>query len=187
MSGNASPKPTNTTCSGGLSPGYWMQPQHSPNWGQVPAVFPQFNGTIVDCSTSLNLQKVAFTDITNQGTTLQSVFTGWAPIGTYQGPVSMWWVINAPNDAMFGGPSGVGQLLRHLSAAWLNAGYFRTSSAQYPLTQAQVVDMWKQLSTTGTYCPMQTCSKPWSAADVINYISGMYDINSPVQNLCNQH
>lgn len=183
MSGNTSPRPgTGSTCSGGLSPGYWVQPQHSPNWSTAGGVFPQVNGTVVSCSTGL--AKVAFTDITNQGTTLQSVFTGWSPVG-YVGNVSMWWVINAPNDAIFGGAGGVGQLLRHLSCAWLNAGYFQTSAAKYPMTKAQVVEMWLQLKSTGAYCPGSlTCSKPWSAADVIAYISNMYDVNAPVDNLC---
>lgn len=183
MSGNTSPRPgTGSTCSGGLSPGYWVQPQHSPNWSTAGGVFPQVNGTVVTCTTGLN--KVAFTDITSQGTTLQSVFTGWAPVG-YLGNVSMWWVINAPNDAIFGGAGGVGQLLRHLSCAWLNAGYFQTAAAKYPMTKAQVVDMWLQLKSTGSYCPGGlTCSKPWSAADVIAYISNMYDVNAPVDNLC---
>lgn len=184
MSGNTSPRPGNgSTCSGGLSPGYWVQPQHSPNWVTAGGVFPQFNGTVVTCTTSLN--QVAFTDITNQGTTLQSVFTGWTPKGSYQGPVSMWWVINAPNDAMFGGPGGMGQLLRALSCAWLNAGYFSGSSALYPLTKTQVVDMWVQLNTKGSYCPgTMTCAHPWSASQVVSYIEGMYDVNAPVDNLC---
>ncbi|CAM3929884.1 hypothetical protein [Roseateles saccharophilus] len=184
MSGNTSPRPgTGTTCSGGLSPGYWVQPQHSPNWVTAGGVFPQFDGAVVTCTTSLN--KVGFTDITNQGTTLQSVFTGWTPQGSYQGPVSMWWVIDSPNDTMFGGPGGIGQLLRALSCAWLNAGYFQSSSAKYPLTKAQVVDMWVQLSTKGGYCPgTLTCTKPWSASQVVSYIEGMYDQNAPVDNLC---
>lgn len=184
MSGNTSPRAGNgTTCSGGLSPGYWVQPQHSPNWTTAGGVFPQFNGNIVTCSS--NLTAVAFSDITNQGTTIQSIFSGWTSKSAYKGAVSIWWVINAPNDAMFGGPGGVGQLLRHLSCAWLNAGYFQGSSAKYPLTKAQVVDMWVQLSTKGSYCPTTlTCTKPWSATDVINYISGMYDVNAPVDNLC---
>jgi len=184
MSGNTSPRPgTGTTCSGGLSPGYWVQPQHSPNWQTAGGVFPQFNGTIVTCTTSLN--QVSFTDITNQGTTLQSVFTGWTPKGSYQGSVSMWWVINSPNDPMFGGPGGIGQLLRHLSCAWLNAGYFQGSAAKYPRTQAQVVDMWVQLNTKGSYCPGSlSCTKPWTASDVLTYIQNMYDTNAPVDNLC---
>lgn len=184
MSGNTSPRPgTGTTCSGGLSPGYWVQPQHSPNWQTAGAVFPQFNGTIVTCTTSLN--QVSFADISNQGTTIQSLFTGWTPIGTYQGDVSLWWVIKSPNDAMFGGPGGLGQLLRHLSCAWLNAGYFQGSAAKYPLTKAQVVDMWGQLRSKGTYCPGSlSCIQPWTASDVIRYIENMYDTNAPVDNLC---
>lgn len=184
MSGNTSPRPgTGTTCSGGLSPGYWKQPQHSPNWTVAGGVFPQFDGTLVTCTTNLN--KVGFADITNQGTTLQSLFAGWAPVGSYQGPVSIWWVIDSPNDLMFGGAGGIGQLLRMLSCAWLNAGYFKSSSAKYPMTQAQVIDMWVQLHSKGSYCPgVMTCAKPWLAADVIAYIEGMFDVNAPVDNLC---
>jgi hypothetical protein len=184
MSGNTSPRPGNgSTCSGGLSPGYWVQPQHSPNWLTAGGVFPQFSGELVTCTTSLT--SVAFTDITNQGTTIQSIFPGWTSLSAYKGNVSIWWAINAPNDAMFGGAGGVGQLLRHLSCAWLNAGYFKSSSAYYPLTKAQVVDMWNQLNTKGTYCPGTiTCSKPWTKADVVSYIDGMYDVNAPVDNLC---
>jgi hypothetical protein len=184
MSGNTSPRPgTGITCSGGRSPGYWVQPQHSPNWVVAGGVFPQFSGQVVACTSSLN--KVAFTDISTQGTTIQSIFTGWSPAVVGVGNVSIWWAINDPNDAMFGGPGGVGQLLRHLSCAWLNAGYFKSDSAKYPLTQEQVVDMWLKLKSTGTYCPGSlSCTKPWTASEVITYISNMYDINSPVDNLC---
>ncbi|MDE2398651.1 MAG: hypothetical protein KGM91_24720, partial [Burkholderiales bacterium] len=185
MSGNTSPRPGNgTTCSGGLSPGYWVQPQHSLAWPPAGGVFPTFSTPISACSTG-SLNSVAFTDITNPGTVLQTVFTGWAPVGT-TASVSMWWVMQSPNDAMFGGPGGIGQLLRHLSAAWLSAGYYQGSTAKYPLTQAQVVDMWVQLHATGVYCPqsMKTpgggcASTAWTASQVISYISGMYDINAP--------
>lgn len=183
MSGNTSPRPgAGTTCSGGLSPGYWVQPQHAPNWSVAGGVFPAVNGDVVTCATGL--AKVAFADISTQGTVLQNVFPGWQPVG-YVGNVSMWWVLNAPNDAIFGGAGGVGQLLRHLSAAWLNAGYFQTAAAKYPMTKSQVVEMWLQLKSKGSYCPGSlTCSKPWSASEVIAYISGMYDVNAPVDNLC---
>jgi hypothetical protein len=186
MSGNTSPRPASSTvCSGGRSPGFWVQPQHSPYWAPAGATFPQVNGNIVTCSTAL--QKVVFTDITNQGTSLQSVFPGWTCKTQYQGSVSLWWVLNAPNDAIFGGAAGSGQLLRHLTAAWLNAGYFTSNSTRYPMTKAQVVDMWTQLSKTGMYCPgSMKCSKPWSPAEVIAYISGMYDDNAAVDNLCKQ-
>ena len=188
MSGNTSPRPgTGTTCSGGLSPGYWVQPQHAGNWTTAGGVFPSFNGIVVSCTTTLSQVKNA--DIVTPGTTIQSIFSNWVPIGIANTPISMWYVIYNPNDAMFGGPGSMGQLLRHLSCAWLNAGYFSSSSALYPITKAQVQDMWQQLRNTGSYCPgsLPNCSKPWSAADVINYIEGMYDINSPVANLCIQH
>jgi hypothetical protein len=138
---------------------------------------------VVTCST--NLSQIKYADISQPGTTLQSLFPSWAPIGV-SGPVSIWYAIYNPNDPMFGGPGGIGQLLRHLSCAWLNAGYFTGSTAQYPLTQAQVMDIWNQLSTKGTYCPpsLTSCAHPWTASDVINYISGMYDTNAPVDNLC---
>lgn len=183
MSGNTSPRPAGSTvCSGGRSPGFWVQPQHSPNWVPAGATFPQIKGAVVTCTTGLN--KVVFADITNQGTTLQSVFTNWTP-KSYVGGVSLWWVLNAPNDAIFGGAGGTGQLLRHLTAAWLNAGYFTSASSAYPMTKAQVVDMWVQLNRNGVYCPgSMKCSKPWSPAEVIAYIQGMYDDNAAVDNLC---
>jgi hypothetical protein len=188
MSGQHSQPPNSgSTCSGGLSPGYWVQPQHSPTWSFVPATFPQINGQLVTCDTT-SLQKVQFSDITNQGTTLQSIFPAWQPIPSSIGSVSMWWVIESPNDAIFGGPGGIGQLLRALSCAWLTAGYFKTSAAQFPVPQSQVIDMWKQLSTTGSYCPpsLLGCGNPWSPSQVISYFEGMYDVNAPVPNYCKQ-
>lgn len=187
MSGNTSPRPgTGTTCSGGLSPGYWVQPIHAGSWTTAGGVFPSFSGVVVTCST--NLSQVKNADITSPGTTIQSIFSSWVPIGIANNPISIWYVIYNPNDAMFGGPGSIGQLLRALSCAWLNAGYFTGSSALYPITKAQVQDMWQQLTNTGGYCPgsLPNCSKPWSPTDVINYIEGMYDINAPVTNLCMQ-
>ena len=65
---------------------------------------------------------------------------------------------------------GKGQLLRHLACAYLNAG----ANQGYPITTTQVIAMWNAVRSGGTYCPTgsSTCM---TAADIINYISGMYD------------
>jgi len=72
--------------------------------------------------------------------------------------------------------------MRHLSAAWLNAGLFTSPTEKYPLTKQQVIDMWNATKSGGTYCPTSIVggcgANGWSATQVINYISGMYDINA---------
>jgi hypothetical protein len=168
MSGNTSPRPgSGSTCSGGVSPGYWKVPQHANSWPAAGGVFPTFNVAIDVCATNLN--DISQATITNKGTNLQNVFPA-AP------DVSMWYVLYNPNDTVFGGK---GQLLRHLSAAWLNAGFYTSSAAKYPLTKQQVIDMWNAVKMGGTYCPVGvTCTRPWTVTDVINYISGMYDLNA---------
>ncbi|MDP1902426.1 MAG: hypothetical protein Q8K96_18555 [Rubrivivax sp.] len=183
LSGNTSPRPGAATCSGGLSPGYWVQPQHAGNWVTAGGVFPTFGGLVVSCDiASAKLKKA---DIATPGTTLQSLFSGWVPAGT-DDPIGMWFAIYDPTNKIFGGGGGIGQLLRHLSCAWLNAGYFTSAAALYPITKAQVIDMWTQLKNTGVYCPssLSGCSVPWTADKVISYIEGLYDINAPVANLC---
>jgi hypothetical protein len=175
MSGNASPKPTNSTCSGGCSPGYWVQPKHSGNWPTAGCVFPTFkNITVIDCSTTYSNIKSA--DIKDQGTLLTSAFPG-APSG-----IGMWYALNSPTDTATFGTKG--QLLRHLSAAWLNAGYFKTGSQLYPITRQQLTDMWNAVKFGGTYCPTSSCTSGWTADQVVSYISGMYDINSTPENVC---
>ncbi len=177
MSGNTSPRPAGSTCSGGLSPGYWKVPQHAGNWPSAGCVFPTFkNITLVSCSTPYSNIKSA--DIATQGTLLTAAFPG-APAN-----IGMWYALNNPTDTATFGSADKGQLLRHLSAAWLNAGYFSTSSQKYPITRSQLTDMWNAVKFGGTYCPTSTCSSPWSAQDIVNYISSMYEVNASVANLC---
>lgn len=176
MSGNTSPRPNSgITCSGGRSPGFWKVPQKFNYWpaGTSPATFTK---PVSVCSTGL--QGLTLADVATQGTLLSSVFAGAS--STY----GLWAVLAFPNDCG-------GQLLRHLSAAYLNAGAFTTSAAQYPMTQDQVKNMWVQLNTTGLYCPgslVGGCGNlAWNQTQVINYISGMYDLNSdlpPDPDLC---
>jgi hypothetical protein len=176
MSGNTSPRPgSGAVCSGGRSPGFWKVPQKFSYWGTAGAIPATFNVGVAECSAGL--QGLTTANIATQGTLLTSIGFVGAPPG-----VGMWAVLAFPNAY----PNG--QLLRHLCAAWLNAGYFTGSGAQYALTQAQVVEMWMETKSGGTYCPnsMVSCgSTGWTASQVISYIEGMYDINSNVDpNLC---
>lgn len=176
MSGNTSPRPgTGVTCSGGRSPGFWKVPQKFNYWPPGTS-YPTFKKPVSVCSNGM--QGLQLTDVLTQGTLLSSVFPGASP--TY----GLWAVLAFPNDCG-------GQLLRHLSAAYLNAGAFNTSAAQYPLTQDQVKNIWVQLNTNGVYCPSSMVggcgSLAWTQTQVINYISGMYDLNSdlpPDPDLC---
>lgn len=165
MSGNTSPRPGGgTTCSGGLSPGYWKVPQHFGSWAPAGATYPTFKNIVVECSTGMS--GLTLSSIKTAGTLVTTVLPGASvPVGT-----GIWAVLAFPGS--FTG----GQLMRHLSAAWLNAGYF---GSQYPLTRSQIQDMWAATMAGGTYCPVGvTCTPPWTGTDVINYISGMYDINA---------
>jgi hypothetical protein len=170
MSGNTSPRPGNgTTCSGGRSPGFWKQPQKKNNWPSAGATFPTFNVTVNECAQGMG--NLALANIATQGTLLTSAGFAGAPTG-----VGLWAVLAFPNS--FTG----GQLMRHLSAAWLNAGLFTSPTEKYPLTKQQVIDMWNATKSGGTYCPTSIVggcgANGWSATQVINYISGMYDINA---------
>jgi hypothetical protein len=175
MSGNTSPRPgSGVTCSGGLSPGFWKVPQKFSYWSGTGATPATFSVAVAECGAGM--QGLTLSNIATQGTLLTSIFPG-APAG-----VGMWAVLAFPTSFTNG------QLLRHLSAAWLNAGYFTGSGAKYPLTKAQIVEMWNETKSGGLYCPasMVTCgSNGWTAAQVISFIEGMYDINSNVDpNLC---
>lgn len=173
MSGNTSPRPgTGTTCSGGRSPGFWKVPQKFSYWSSTGATPPTFKlGVNVDLCSS-GMQGLSMSDVENQGTLLTAVGFSGAPANT-----GLWAVLAFPNS--FTG----GQLLRHLAAAWLNAGYFSSDAAKYPLTKQQVIDMWNATKSGGLYCPSgMSCgvNQGWSSAQVINYISGMYDLNAGV-------
>ena len=169
LSGNTSPRPSNgTVCSGGWSPGYWKVPQHDGSWGPAGAVYPTFKKAIYSCQSGM--KNLTLAEIKYEGTTLESAgFMGGAPSGT-----GIWAILAFPGS--FSG----GQLLRHLACAWLNAGYFSSPSAQYPLTRPQIIAMWNATKSGGLYCPLNSCSATtgWTSAQVITYISGMYDINA---------
>ncbi len=164
MSGNTSPRPVDSTCSGGLSPGYWKVPQHFGSWAGAGATYPTFKNVVVECLSGM--QALSLSTIKTAGTLVTTVLPGAAvPTGT-----GIWAVLAFP------GSFTNGQLMRHLIAAWLNAAYF---SSNYPLKQTDVVAMWNAVKAGGTYCPSTiTCTTPWTSTDVINYISGMYDINA---------
>jgi hypothetical protein len=185
FSGNTSPRAGDgSSCSGGRSPGYWVQPQHFGAWTAAGATPPSFNPAIVECASGLG--GLSLLKIATSGTTFLSVFgNDLTPKSgvTVLTPVPLWAVIYSPNS--FG---SIGQLARHMACAWLNAKYFAGSAAQYPMTAAQVVDMWTQVTTSGLYCPASsTCSSGgWTADQAKAYIEGLYDINAPVPNYCNQ-
>ncbi len=192
ISGNTSPRPGNgRQCSGGRSPGFWVNPQHFGYWTGVS--YPTFSNGIVVCSSGVG--NVTPCDISSKGTLIGSLFTG-APggnLGLWE--VLMWPANDYPtwsganctgtktNVDKFGGK---GQLLRHLTAAYLNASYFNSTSQDYPLSTGQVVDMWNAVKNGGTYCPPGvTCNgNGMTATQIIAYIEGMYDFNSVVPNLC---
>lgn len=193
ISGNTSPRPNDRPCSGGRSPGFWMQPQHFGHWaGASPPTF------WVEITTCLHgLGGVSPCDIKTRGTLLSSIFVGAPDLGFWE---VMVWPTNYPYITNFGNketcsttkaatnPFGTdGQLLRHLACAYLNAKVF---DGLYPLTPEQVVDMWDQLKADGTYCPTSlgggnSCgSKAMTKENVKDYIENMYDINAPLVNLC---
>ncbi len=187
MSGNSSPRPgQGATCSGGRSPGFWMQPQHFPHWRQGIQEIrpPMFDNEVVDCTAGLG--KLKWSDITDQGTTFQSVFgvePARASVGTYPGEAGLWAVMAFKNG--FQG----GIFMFHMIAAYLNANYFREASAKYPMTPEQVVEMWTATASGGKYCPssfvVESCpGGGWNADEVKAYIEGMYHDNDPVPNLC---
>lgn len=169
MSGNTSPRPNSgVTCSGGLSPGFWKVPQKFNHWGPAGATHPTFSVAVSECTSGM--QNLSLDDVANPGTMLADIGFLGAPVNA-----SLWGVMAFPGS--FTG----GQLMRHLGAAWLNANYFASPAAQYPLTRQQVLDMWNATKSGGLYCPgtLSNCgASGWTAEQVINYISGMYDINS---------
>lgn len=166
LSGNTSPRPnTGVTCSGGRSPGFWKVPQKFYAWTGIATV-PTFSAHVSPCASGM--QNLTLAVIVTQGTLLSSIFPG-APSN-----VGIWAVLAFPNS--FAG----GQLLRHLCAAWLNSQY-SWPGGKYPLSAAQVVDMWNATKSGGTYCPTGlTCAsnKEWDSETVIKYISDMYDLNA---------
>lgn len=196
ISGNTSPRPGDgTTCSGGRSPGFWKQPQHFLYWTPSGLQYPTFYTNIVPCSTGGGA--VSPCDIKTTGTRIGRLFPG--AVGGDKGvwEVLMWHssyptIQGTPgtvgcqvsgNADVFGGQ---GELLRALASAYLNAGYFGSSSQAYPLTKQQVIDMWNAVKSGGLYCPtgMSCGNNGMDASQIVSYITGMYDINADVVNLC---
>lgn len=177
MSGNTSPRPGggSTPCSGGRSPGFWKVPQHFGYWRV--ATPPGLTAGIAECSSGLGGLKFEDIDVALQGTRLNAMGFADAP-----DKATFWGVLAFPGE--FTG----GQLMRHLAAAWLNAGYFGSPTQAYPLTQVEVIKMWNDTKLGGLYCPtsLTTCGlNGWPASRVIEYIEDMYDFNSEVEpNLC---
>lgn len=186
FSGNTSPRAGDgSSCSGGRSPGFWVQPQHFGAWTAAGATPPTFSPALVECAPGLG--GLALSAISVSGTTFEEVFgNDLKPKKNVaiKLPVSLWAVIYSPQD--FKGKNA--QLARHLACAWLNAKFFAGSAAQYPLTEQQVKAMWAQLTgAPGYYCPSGgTCvpTSGWSSDDVKKYIEDMYDFNAPVPNYC---
>lgn len=173
MSGNTSPRPgSGVTCSGGRSPGYWKQPQKFDSWTQAGASAPTFDEPVDDCASGVG--DLLLSNILTQGTLAADIFPGAQTIlnGTSYG---LWAVLAFPNE--FNG----GMYLRHLAAAWLNAGLFISSGEMYPITRAQILEMWNATKSGGLYCPgsIGNCgTSGWSAAQVQSYIEGMYDLSA---------
>ncbi len=192
MSGNVSPRAGDgSTCSGGRSPGYWVQPQHFGAWVDAGAQPPTFSPALVECASGVG--GLALTAIATPGTRFIDVFGNALALKssledevTAEQASSLWAVIYKPSAFQTAGNVS-GQVARHLACAWLNASYFAWSDAQYPITTAQVKDMFDQL-LVGEYCPTSTnCSGGgMSAEDVKAYIEGMYDLNAPVPNYCKE-
>lgn len=194
ISGNQSPRQGDGhTCSGGRSPGFWKQPQHFPYWGPSGLAYPTFDTGITACSTGLG--NVTPCDITSKGSLVGNLLSG-APGGSYGVWEVLTWPTNYPQYSgngckgnatskdVFGGQ---GQLMRALICAYLNAAWFNSSSQDYPITTQQVIDMWNAVKNGGLYCPANmTCNGGgMSAAQIVSYIEGMYDINADINvDLC---
>lgn len=165
ISGNTSPSDEQQVCIAGRSPGFWKQPQHFCDWGSI-ATPPTFDAYKISMCTKQKGQSNLSTDMIKvKGTLLREVFP--FAVG---GSASLWAVLAYPQSFK------KGQLLRHGIAAWLNAG--KWSSAGYPLSQAQVVEMIAAVYPTGgTYCPPSiVCVGGGMTADQVKqYIEGTYD------------
>lgn len=183
LSGNLSHHPHDeTTCSGGRSPGFWKQPGNFNLWVGMTAPTFKPGVRISDCTNGMS--GVSPCDIAIRGTLLNAIFSGAPAFGVWEALI---WPTNYPTAtdvgtsscALTGGQSdvfgGKGQLLRHLSCAYLNAGAI---PSMYPITQAQVIAMWNAVKNGGTYCPTGPSGPgcAMTADDIIAYISGMYDV-----------
>lgn len=178
LSGNQSHPHDSSTCWGGRSPGFWKQPGNRTNWNGL--TFPTFKSgvKISDCQNGVT--GVSPCDLATRGTALSTIFTG-APAGFGAWEVLVWptnypgatnvgtatCTLNGSNGDVFGGK---GQLLRHLVAAYLNAG----AGQGYPITQTQVVAMWNAVKGGGVYYPSGSSGAGLTADGVKSYIENMY-------------
>jgi len=185
LSGNASPQAgAPAPCSGGLSPGFWRNPQHFSAWvGAEPATLIN----VSPCPTGLG--GIGPENIGDQGTLVKPVF-GWAAVKmltsyTYVDgggtSITIW-----PEDwglwAVLAFPKLVGiqegHLLWHLTAAYLNSLAF----PDYALTTTQVIQAAEALLDGGLWCPTIDCgANAFTPQDFVDYVSGMYDINADLE------
>ena len=169
VSGNASPRPDQAPCSGGRSPGFWKQPQHFNEW--TDATYPSFTVELGDCPTGTSDLSPDVIDPNNPGTLVTTVL----PNANVPPNTGIWEVMAFPTN--FG---SAGQLMRHLICAWLNASRFD----DYPISRAQVQDMWIAVANGGLYCPSSiVCndSMGMDATEVKEYIESMYDYNAEIE------
>ncbi|MCB8747405.1 hypothetical protein LHU53_10850 [Rhodoferax sp. U2-2l] len=169
ISGNMSQRPdTGISCSGGRSPGFWKVPQKFEYWAGTGATPPTFKSDVYECASGM--KGLTLDNVATPGTLLTN-------IGFAGATGSVWAALAFPKSGEGG------QLLRHLASAWLNAGYFQSNAAQYPLTKTEIIAMWNATKSGGTYCPASmSCSESqrWTPAKVIEYIESLYDFNSDV-------
>lgn len=181
FSGNLSrPDGNSAACSGGLSPGYWVQPQHFGAWRAAGVEPPRFNGEVIDCTSGVgSLKKLELSDLSG-GTSFSSVFGVQPKLTDGTAVDAPLWALMGMKDE-FVNPHN---LMYHIVAAYLNSKYF-TGTPQYAITTDQVIAMFNAVVAGGTYAPPNaTNSASWGTADVAAYISGMYDINATVPNYC---
>lgn len=184
MSGNASPNPNPPPCSGGRSPGFWKVPKHFAYWPLAGATYPIFTQGIGECGSGglkgLNDYDKVKDLVINPGTLVRDLFPGALVPGPAQGfpETGIWAVMAFPTYSGFNA-DGNGQFIRHLSAAWLNAGTF----PDYPLTRPQIRAMWESAGSGGLYYPNggSGTSGGMSRQDIIDYIDGMYDFNAELE------
>lgn len=172
VSGNISPHPNQPPCSGGRSPGFWKQPQNSYEWASAGAEYPTFSVDLGDCPTGVSDLSPGV--ILTPGTLASTILPGASSYLGGKNP-GAWEILAFPTN--FG---SIGQFMRHLISAWLNAGLFH----DYPITRIQVVDMWLAAKDGGFYCPSLVTCTATSGLDkegIIAYIEGMYDINAELE------
>lgn len=171
-SGNQSAQPDALPCDGGASPTVWKEQLSLLSWSAAIATAPELKPAplVEDCAIqpAKELEVTPTSVIKKAGTLVSDVLPGAGlPRGT-----GLWEFLAFPQS------DSRTELMRHLIAAWLNAGFF----PNYPIKRTEVAAMWAALkSGSGRYCPASivcTDSMGMTADDVIAYISSMYDKTS---------